>query len=113
MDAWQLTPVFQSGSYTQDMMQSPSGTYYENTVSFKIPKYTYERRLFASDLSSLLWAVLTMDQNGEFLLMGSSDYPMRMTTKAVSGADLSDLNHLAVTVTGKSPILPLNIAMTT
>lgn len=112
-DAWELTPVFQSGSNTQDHVQSPAGTYFENTVSFKIPKYTLDRRQFVADLGSLLWAVLTMDQNGEFLLMGSSDYPMRVTTKVTSGSDLSDLNHVTVTVSGKSPILPLNIAITT
>ncbi|MFA6483722.1 MAG: hypothetical protein WCW62_14165 [Bacteroidales bacterium] len=112
-DTWELTPVFQSGSYTQDMVQSPAGTYYENTVTFKIPKYTLDRRQFAADFANLLWAVLTLDQNGEFLLMGSSDYPMRVTIKVASGADISDLNHIAITVSGKSPILPLNIGITT
>jgi hypothetical protein len=111
-DAWQITPVFQSASYTQDMQQSPSGTWWENTVSFKIPRYTLDNKPFAGTLSRLLWAVLTLDQNGEFLLVGSKDYPMRLSVKMTSGADLSELSHLAISVTGKSPILPLNIAIT-
>ena len=37
-DAWELTPVFQSASWTQEQQSTTAGTYYENTVAFKLPK---------------------------------------------------------------------------
>ena len=44
--------------------------------------------------------------------MGSQEYPMRSIIKTSTGSEISDLNHLAVTISGKSPILPVFIEFT-
>ncbi len=75
--------------------------------------YALDRRQLTADGSSFLWAVLILDQNGEFFLKGSKDYLKRVIIKVASGSDISDLNGIIVTVTGKSSFLPLNIALTT
>jgi hypothetical protein len=111
-DAWELTPVFQSASWTQEQQSTIAGTYYENTVAFKLPKVTYDSRSFISLITNETWTVMLMDQNKQFLLMGSQEYPMRSTIKTSTGSEISDLNHLAVTISGKSPILPVFIEFT-
>ena len=93
-DSWEFTPVFQSASYTQEQQQSAAGAAWENTVSFKIPKISYESRIFTSLLAHSKWSILLLDENGQYLIMGSDDYPMRAVTKSSTGADLADFNNI-------------------
>ena len=101
-DAWEFMPVFQSATFSEDLKPSPAGDYYETTVTFKIPKIAF----YAGDVISLLrsrrTSILILDQNGQYLLVGNEDYPMRMTTSARTGAEIAELNHIAITYAGKN-----------
>ena len=105
--SWGFSPVFQSGQYAQDTKVSSSGTAWENTVTFKLPKLSTQARAFTALLSHARWAVLLLDENGQYLLMGSGDYPMRATSKSTTGQDMADLSHVAITVSGVAPRLPV------
>ena len=108
-DAWSFIPIFQSSSFTQSQEDSSAGTFWENTVTFSIPKITYDSRIFTSAVAFGKWAVLLLTENNQYLLIGSAENPMRGITKSTSGRDLADLNNIVVTVTGKTTILPVFI----
>ena len=108
-DTWEFAPIFQSGSFMEDMKSSTAGNYFESTVTFKIPKIAYYSRDVISLLSGKPIAILMLDENGQYLLVGNTDYPMRLTTSARTGAEISDLNHIALSYTGRNP-LPVSFA---
>jgi hypothetical protein len=101
-EAWEFEPVFQSASFSEDMKPSPAGSYYEPTVTFKIPKTSGQSQEVINMLKLLRTAILLLDQNGQYFLVGNEDYPMRLSTGSRTGADVSDLNHIAFTYTGKN-----------
>lgn len=101
--AWEFTPVFQSGAFTEELKTAGAGNYYESSVSFKFPKITGSTRDLLRNMSSIPMAILFLTQNGQYLLVGNQDYPMRLQASSKTGADISDLNHIALTYTGKNP----------
>ena len=102
-DAWEFVPIFQSASFSEDMKPSPAGDYFEPTVTFKIPKIAYYSQDVINLLRSKRTSILLLDQNGQYLLVGNDDYPVRLSTGSRSGADISDLNHISLTYTGRNP----------
>ncbi len=101
-ESWAFIPVFQSASYFQDQVTTGAGTAYDQTIQFKIPKIRHDLRLFSSHLSQSRWSALLLDQNGQYLLIGCDSNPLRASAKQTSGADISDLNHMQVTISGQT-----------
>ncbi len=101
--AWEFTPIFQSASFTEELKTAEGGNYYDSSVSFKLAKITTLTRDILKQISSVPMAILFLTQNGQYMLVGNQDYPMRLQASSKSGADISDLNHVALTYTGKNP----------
>ena len=106
-EAWELAPVFQSASLDVTNQNSTAGSYFESTVAFSLPKISLNQEGFISEIRNQLWALLLLDQNGQWILVGDADFPMRFTVDSKTGSDISDLNNHQFKFTGKSPFRPL------
>jgi len=83
-------------------VKTASGTAYDQTIQFKIAKARQELRLFSSHLSGGRWAALLLDQNNQYMLVGCDLHPLRGIAKQTSGANIADLNHLLISITGQT-----------
>ncbi|MCX6225212.1 MAG: hypothetical protein NTV01_10785 [Bacteroidia bacterium] len=101
-DSWELNPIYQSISYEVKQNMSPAGRYFEHDVSFKIPKISYYVQDFINLIIGRSWAIMILDQNGQCMLIGDQFSPMRLSITGKIGPDISDLNHIQLTFTGKS-----------
>ena len=107
--AWEFDPIFQSASLSQEFQESPAGSYWESVVGFRIPKISFYNMSVIQLIAGRRYLILLMDQNQQYLLVGSDRYPMRFTATAKTGAEITDLNHVALKFTGKATFTSLFI----
>ena len=102
-NAFEFWPVFQSASFDEEQGQQSAGHFFNQTVLFTIPKHSIYNSVALESLTGRLWAILILDQNSQYKLIGCRDYPLRMVANIKTGADISDLNHIAMKFSGQSP----------
>ena len=102
-NAFEFSPVFQSASFDEEQGQQSAGQFFNQTVSFTIPKHSIYNTANLEYLTGRLWAILILDQNAQYKLIGCRDYPLRMVANIKTGAEISDLNHIAMKFSGLSP----------
>ena len=105
--SWQLEPVFQSASLAIKSQRTGAGQYWESTVVCVLPKISLLMDSYIEDWKDQLWILLLLDQNGQYILVGDYNFPLRLDVDAKTGSDISDLNNLQLTFVGKSPFRPV------
>jgi len=108
-NAWEFDPIFQSASLAQEFLGSAAGSYWESVVSFRIPKISFYNMSVIQLIAGRRYSILLMDQNQQYILVGSDRYPMRFIASAKTGADITDLNHVELKFTGKATFTSLFI----
>jgi hypothetical protein len=108
-NAWQFDPIFQSASLDQQFLDSTAGPYWESVVTFRLPKLSYYNMSVIQLVAGRKYAILLMDQNSQYILVGSDRFPMRFVASAKTGADLGDLNHVELKFSGKATFTSLFI----
>ena len=106
-DAWELFPIFQSASLAIKNLRTSAGSYWESTISFSLPKFDLTNESYVYEFNNHLWCLLLLDQNGQWILVGDANFPMRLDVDTKTGSDISDLNNLQFTFVNKSPFRPL------
>lgn len=101
--AYTLYPVFQSGTFREEMATAAGGSYWEQTLTFSLAKNSPVVNQLIGELVGRTWAVVIRDQNNHFLVAGNCLYPLRLTVKSDTGSELSDLNTLSFTFSASSP----------
>jgi hypothetical protein len=100
---WEIMPIYQSIQFSEKLVSSNSGGYYEKGLAAKIPKDSPQTH---SDLQSLVnrkWLVLYLDQNGAWKIVGSPEFPLRFSFSVNPGTGIPDLNHFEISLSGSSP----------
>ena len=101
--AVEITPIYQSGRFTQESKSAAGGIYYDSAISLTLAKSCPSREETISFLHLNQCALILKDQNRVFRLIGSSDYPVHVSHSSVTGAELSSLNHIRLEFSLNSP----------
>jgi len=101
--AFEFSPIFQSASVTENQSQQSGGYSFDQSVKFTQVRVSPVNDDVYNDLMRRPWVLLILDQNKQYKMVGSKDYPLRLIMEAKTGAEISDLNHVSMSFSGQSP----------
>ena len=99
---WEISAIYQSINFTEKFQNSQSGSYYSRKFSAKIGKDTPRTYSDLQSLRNQKWILIYQDQNGSWKMIGSTDYPLRVSFTVNPGSSVADLNHYVIFLTNKS-----------
>ena len=76
--------------------------FYEPVISLNLAKDSGALWQHLGGMANRSWVILSLDQNRQYRLTGSSAYPLRLSITRNTGSEISDLNHIHLEFIGPS-----------
>lgn len=99
--AWLTMPVLiDSGSWTEDLADSPQGDYYNISISATLPADSPAVRAEINGMKQRRYLLRITDRNGAKHIVGTPDMPLRFDSKYQSGNQPGDSRGYRITFQG-------------
>ena len=97
--------TLETGNYSASRQQSESGPFIEHRIQFSIPQNRTAVDEFLDSASLDRLAANVTLANGNALVIGTAEHPLRLASQFESGSQIADFNHYQITLICRTPIL--------